>query len=550
HLIQLGYLLPLVKHYVEGNIPASDFLWRQYERFHPIGVDTSNPCIVVSLEYRNGSDHGNTVIDDYQTGTAANVSSSGGSVTYNVDNLTEGRMDDNNSSFTWMSSDPFNGATQDGPSDVERGVVFDWFNTNKYYEWEVIPAYRDFSNDLYISFRGAQGTQHPYTLSPLGIKTCTLTLRDGNGVSSSIGTGAYGGGFGQPYARNGGWHNEMRTIRVRLTDFLTNGSGLDLGNIVAVRLNLGPSWGSSSGRFVIDQLMLDNAGSPVFLYVTMTLASEIPEYVSPTTPTLIDVNILPGDDTLVPDSALVHYRYVAGGEWQTAPLAEVGLNLYRATLPPPPCGSSPQFYFSVAGVETGQIFLPADAPATTYTTLVGDVVTYLNDNFETDQGWTVENISLLGGAWQRAVPLQCVPPRGDPASDYDGSGHCYVTQNNTSTTSCNTDVDGGPTRLISPVLNMSGAIDPVFKYARYWYNDDLDSDPFDIEVSNDGGATWTLIERVVNLHGGWVERTVHLKDYITFTSQVKIRFSAKDALTTSIDEAAVDAVRIFEVLCN
>ncbi|MCI0538415.1 MAG: hypothetical protein L0Z50_24675, partial [Verrucomicrobiales bacterium] len=38
HLIQLGYLLPLVKHYVEGNVPALDFLTRQYESFHPIGV--------------------------------------------------------------------------------------------------------------------------------------------------------------------------------------------------------------------------------------------------------------------------------------------------------------------------------------------------------------------------------------------------------------------------------------------------------------------------------------------------------------------------------
>jgi len=33
HLIQLGYLLPLVMHYVEGNVPALDFLTRQYESF-------------------------------------------------------------------------------------------------------------------------------------------------------------------------------------------------------------------------------------------------------------------------------------------------------------------------------------------------------------------------------------------------------------------------------------------------------------------------------------------------------------------------------------
>ena len=38
HLIQLGHFLPLIKHYIEGNIPALDFLTRQYESFHPIGV--------------------------------------------------------------------------------------------------------------------------------------------------------------------------------------------------------------------------------------------------------------------------------------------------------------------------------------------------------------------------------------------------------------------------------------------------------------------------------------------------------------------------------
>jgi hypothetical protein len=50
----------------------------------------------------------------------------------------------------------------------------------------------------------------------------------------------------------------METIRIRLADFLNNGSGLNLGSIVAVRLNVGPSWGSPQGRVVIDDLVLSN----------------------------------------------------------------------------------------------------------------------------------------------------------------------------------------------------------------------------------------------------------------------------------------------------
>lgn len=269
HLIQLGYLLPLVKHYVDGNIPALDFLTRQYESFRPIGVPTDNACIVVTHEYRNGSTFGNAMIDDYQTQTGTGTGSAGGPVTFNVQHVTEGRLDDNNGNFSWVDTDPiidpFNGATQGMSDDTTRGVVFDWTDEDRYYEWTVPAASRDFTNFLYLSFRGAQGTQHPNTLAVTGDLTFNVTLRDGtpSQTTSTINISAYGGGLEQPYDRNGGWHNEMETIRLRLTDFLHNGSGIDLMNIVAVRLNVGPSSGSSRGRIVVDELMLTSNVPPI-----------------------------------------------------------------------------------------------------------------------------------------------------------------------------------------------------------------------------------------------------------------------------------------------
>jgi len=280
HKILKGLFLPLTKYFVDGNVPAVDFLWRQYESFHPIGIDLSNPCIVVSHEYRNGSDNGNFMIDDYQTEISASVSSSGGSVTYTVTNLTEGNLNDNNGDFSWNTSDPFNGATQASSSDDSRGIVFDWNGIDRYYEWEIIPSRRDFSDDLYLSFRGAQGTQHPFTLTKTSDLTFNVTLRDGTGSTSSINIGAYGGGLEQPYARSGGWHNEMEVIRIRLTDFLTNGSGLDLTNIVAVRFDFGPSWGSNEGRIVIDELMLTNDVPPpaITVYHDSVIPSDATSY--------------------------------------------------------------------------------------------------------------------------------------------------------------------------------------------------------------------------------------------------------------------------------
>jgi hypothetical protein len=262
HQIQKAHFIALIKHYVEGNIPALDFLTRQYESFRPIGVPAGDPCIVVSHEYRNGAASGNFTIDDYQTNTATNTSSSGGTVTFDVENLTEGRLD-GDSDFAWTAGDPFNGATQGSAVDDTRGVVFDWTGANRFYEWQVPAGANDFNQYRVLSLRGAQGTRHPNTLAATGDLTFTITLRDGAGVTSGINIGAYGGGFEEPYARSGGWHNEMESVRIRLTDFLHNGSALNLANIAAVRLDVGPGFGSNEGRIVIDELMLSNDLTPL-----------------------------------------------------------------------------------------------------------------------------------------------------------------------------------------------------------------------------------------------------------------------------------------------
>ncbi len=267
HQIQLGYLLPLVKHYVEGNVPALDFLTRQYESFHPIGVPIANPCVVVSNEYRNGATTGNVVIDDYQSQPATGMSSSGAAVMFDVENLTEDRLDDNNNDFAFAAGDPFNGATQGSASDSTRGVVFDWTGADRFYEWRTPAAAVDFSKFRYLSFRGAQATRHANTTAVLGDLTFAVTLRDAANVTSTIRIGAYGGGLEEPYQRSSGWHNEMETIRIRATDFLHNGSGLDLASIAAVRLDFGPTFGSSEGRIVIDDLMLTNDVTPLSLRI-------------------------------------------------------------------------------------------------------------------------------------------------------------------------------------------------------------------------------------------------------------------------------------------
>ena len=101
---------------------------------------------------------------------------------------------------------------------------------------------------------------HSSTIAELGDLTFTVTLRDGAGRSSSIGIGAYGGGVEEPYQRHDGfpgdvgWQNEFETVRIRLIDFTTNGSGLDLTDIHAVRLEFGAAFGSAQGRLGLDEV--------------------------------------------------------------------------------------------------------------------------------------------------------------------------------------------------------------------------------------------------------------------------------------------------------
>jgi len=257
--------LVLLKHYIEGNLPALDYLWRQYEALKPIGVDGAT---VVEHEYREGPGEGVFVIDDFQSEPSLNTSSSGGSVSMTVLNAWEGQQDDTDGTFTWDASDPMNGMARGRTDDLAACLVFNWgFGGDRALEFELVPAARNLLSRTWLSFRACQGTRHPDTVDELGDLTFTVTLRDADGTTSSIGIGAYGGGVEEPYQRTGsgtgaGWQTEFETIRIRLTDFLANGSGLDLSRVEALVFDFGSSHGSTRGRIGLDDLQVSGIRAP------------------------------------------------------------------------------------------------------------------------------------------------------------------------------------------------------------------------------------------------------------------------------------------------
>ena len=548
HSVVKGYYLPLIKLYAENNLVARDFFARRYDHFRPIGIPGN---VVVSNEYRDGVAAGNFVIDDYQTQTTPGTSSSGGAVSYTVQNLSEVLMQEQDGSFAWTGTQPSNGMTMYRFSgDDGHCVVFDWDTSGqRYYELEVVPEQRDFSDDTFLSFRACQGTRHPRTVALAGPLSFTVTLRDADGTTSSIDFGSFGH-ITRTYQRTGsgsgaGWANEFCTVRIRLTDFQTNGVPLDLTNIVAVRFDFGSGFGSSQGRIGLDDIELTGDYPPYFVPLTIRLVGTAPEFMAPGEPAILDVEINEGNDELVAGSPQAYYRY-DGGPWLSTPLTLVSGEVWRATLPAPECGQTPEYYFAAEGLATGVVFAPGAGEAGPYSSHVGSLVMLLDDDFQSDLGWTVTSAAgMVSGMWQRAIPGGW--DDGSPPADHDGSGRCYVTDNRSSF-----DVDGGPTQLMSPVLDLSATTGPVLRYAEWFTCDDPlppAQDFLDVYLSSDDGATWVQVAHLPS-HGGWVAHEVRIADYIPLTSTVRVLFTAQDVPNNSRTEAGIDAVSVFDVFCE
>lgn len=250
--------LAVIQHYVRGNEPARDVLERQWESLDFPAIASST---VVNNEFRPARGGGDFVVDDFQSETSTTVASSGASVSATVSNVFEGLLRDADGTFTWTGSDPMNGMTRVRPGSIDdtRGVTFSWNGSDAAYAYTLLPADRDVSGFVGLSFRACQISRAPETTAVLGDLTFTVTLVDGSGVRSSINIGAYGGGIEQPYQRTGdgtgaGWANEFETITINLRDFLRDGSPLDLGDIEQVRFEFGPSFGSAQGRIGLDDV--------------------------------------------------------------------------------------------------------------------------------------------------------------------------------------------------------------------------------------------------------------------------------------------------------
>jgi hypothetical protein len=83
----------------------------------------------------------------------------------------------------------------------------------------------------------------------------------------------------------------------------------------------------------------------------------------------------------------------------------------------------------------------------------------------------------------------------------------------------------------------------------FWYDNDFGSNPgldvFVIQVSNNGGLSWQILESYNASVDVWVTRSYALAQAIPLTAQMRVRFHASDpAGAGSVVEAGVDAFKV------
>ena len=86
---------------------------------------------------------------------------------------------------------------------------------------------------------------------------------------------------------------------------------------------------------------------------------------------------------------------------------------------------------------------------------------------------------------------------------------------------CSTKLAAWPTTLPSHLIDLSGAIAPSVSYARWFYNQAPDIDRLTVEVSNDNGTTWKIVE-VVPHTDGWVLKHWRIADFVVPTAAMRL----------------------------
>ncbi len=238
--------------------------------------------------------------------------------------------------------------------------------------------------------------------------------------------------------------------------------------------------------------------------------------------------------------------------WNDIVMTPAGGDTYTADIPGAAPHSRIDFYvWAEDGIGLNGTD-PAGGAADPHSLFITEQV-YAHDAEDPgDPGWVLGDAgdTASAGLWERADPVGVYYDNGpfwiQPEDDatLDPGVKCFVTGNGDTSFGVD-DVDGGCTTLYSPTFDMSTALRGFVSYWR-WYSEGGFSadDEFDVDVSVDGGTTWSPVEVVDGNQNSWQQRTFELT---SLTDQVVLRFLACDLNSGGLVEACIDdfAIEVF-----
>ena len=284
----------------------------------------------------------------------------------------------------------------------------------------------------------------------------------------------------------------------------------------------------SNGLYVIDYSALE-----------IDFTAALPRTIGTTGSEAIDVTISGLGTSSLNTGTPTLYTRINGSSFTGTPMSNTGSS-WTANLPVASGGAKIDYYVE-ASYLGGTVWRdPINAPSTFHTTYATASTTQVFfDDFSTAQGWSTSSTASTG-QWERVNPN----PSGAAPEDDDPNGtdsFCYVTdQGSVGGSDGAADIDNGQVTLTSPNLDFSAG-DGLISWASWFFNDDADgADELIVQLSDDGGTSWTTVSTTEIRAGGWVDTTVRVSDFVAPTSQVRARFLADDSGDGSVTEAAVD----------
>lgn len=300
---------------------------------------------------------------------------------------------------------------------------------------------------------------------------------------------------------------------------------------------------------------IESAGGSFVTGLEILFPGGLPDLLSSGGGDMLNVEIVPSlADPIVPGSGTFHVD--TGSGFQEISLVSDSATAFTATFPmAADCPTNVEYFVSFDLQSGSTVTAPA---AGVFSALAADQVD-LNDlyDFETSVGFSAgaPGDNATTGVWVRVNPNGTA---AQPEDDNTASGTiAWVTGQGTAGGALGTDdIDGGTTSLVSNQIDLSATESATISYAR-WYSNNAGASPnadvFEVFVSDDDGASYTLVETVGpsgdGTSGGWIETGFNVGDFVDLNSMIRVKFVASDLGDGSIVEAGIDDVRIFGASC-